>query len=154
MHKVINRGFTLIELLVVIAIIGILAGIVLASLGTARNKGKDASIQAQLANMRNAAEIYYGTNGKYNTTGAAIATCTPSMFADTTSNFKALMDAVATASNGSVVYTNMTCGITAAGDAYAVSAKLPGVLTFWCVDSNGASKSEASAPAAGATVCP
>ena len=69
MTKKFNRGFTLIELLVVIAIIGILSSVVLASLNTARGKGTDAAIKAQLASMRAQAEIYYDTNGNYGATG-------------------------------------------------------------------------------------
>lgn len=57
-----NKGFTLIELLVVIAIIGILSSVVLASLNTARDKGTDAAIKANLANARAQAELYYDGN--------------------------------------------------------------------------------------------
>ena len=57
-----NKGFTLIELLVVIAIIGILASVVLASLSTAREKGKDAAVKSQLASMKAQAELFFSKN--------------------------------------------------------------------------------------------
>lgn len=60
-----DRGFTLIELLVVIAIIGILASVVMASLNSARAKGRDSWKKSQLKNMQTALELYYNDNGRY-----------------------------------------------------------------------------------------
>ena len=58
-----TRGFTLIELLVVVAIIGILSSVVLVSLNTARGKGKDSHVLADVNGMRTGLEAAYnGSN--------------------------------------------------------------------------------------------
>ena len=59
-----KRGFTLIELLVVIAIIGILASVVLASLNSARKKGRDARRVADIKQVQLALELYFRDRDK------------------------------------------------------------------------------------------
>lgn len=57
MHNGARPGFTLIELLVVIAIIGILASVVLASLGSSRAKARTAAAQGTMRSVQTGAAI-------------------------------------------------------------------------------------------------
>ena len=71
-----SKRFTLIELLVVVAIIGILSSTVLASLNSARKKGRDARRVADIKQLQLALELYYDANTTtgYPTTLAPLAT--------------------------------------------------------------------------------
>lgn len=69
-----KRGFTLIELLVVIAIIGILAGLVLVSMGGPRSKGRDAKREADIRQISIAMEMAYDDEEAYPTTTVVAAT--------------------------------------------------------------------------------
>ena len=60
-----NKGFTLVELLVVVSIIGILSTIVLGSLGSARQKARDAKRASDLMQIKTALEMYYNDNRTY-----------------------------------------------------------------------------------------
>lgn len=75
------RGFTLIELLVVIAIIGLLSSVVLASLNSARQKGRDARRIADVKQVQLALELYYDANGLYPSTLSVANLVTPGYIA-------------------------------------------------------------------------
>lgn len=60
-----QRGFTLLELLVAIAIIGLLAAIVLASLGPSRERARNAQVLSQMYEYQKALDLYYLSEGRY-----------------------------------------------------------------------------------------
>ena len=141
-NSYLNKGFTLIELLVVIAIIGILSSVVLASLSTARSKGKDAAIQSQLTGLRAQSEIF-ANGGSY----AALFTG-GNTFASADTQVQAILAGITNA--GATVKTAGSNATAWAAQAQLVS----NTLNYFCVDSTGNAKTGTVALAAGGTVCP
>jgi len=132
-----SRGFTLIELLVVIAIIGLLAAIVLASVGTARSKGVDATVQGQLNSARSQAELYSsGNSNSYS------GVCADTTFAKILAGAASPTGATVQGTFGAIeTSTQVYCYATAT--AWIVQAPKTN-SKYWCVDSTGNSKEESA----------
>ncbi len=139
-----SKGFTLIELLVVIAIIGILAAVVVASLGSAQSKGNDAGILANVDTVVTQAGLYQSdNNGSYGSfdDGSGNPTTCPLPGATGSAVFYnvTVENAIAVAVHDSVGGRSF-CYSTPTSYAIAVSrpaAVVPTKSYFWCADSDG-----------------
>jgi prepilin-type N-terminal cleavage/methylation domain-containing protein len=62
-HLSMRSGFTLVELLIVVVILGVLAAIAIPQFGSNTEDAKLAALDASLAELRNAVELYYHQHG-------------------------------------------------------------------------------------------
>ena len=118
-----NKAFTLIELLVVISIIGILSTIIFASLSSAREKSKNASVRQSLQSIKNQAELKYLSSSNSSYLGLCEDDETQTMLTSMTET------------NGE----ETSCEVSPSGNAYAVSVGKAGTNSnnSYCIDSVG-----------------
>lgn len=132
-----EKGFTLIELLVVIAIIGILSTIVLSSLGTARDRAKQASAKGTMSQVRNQAELYFDGSDSGNYDGMCVSG----------TEVDDLIQAAALEVADASPYCDEN------GNSYSAGVQLDSD-TWFCVDSNGVAKEVSGTAPSSGTSCP
>jgi prepilin-type N-terminal cleavage/methylation domain-containing protein len=153
-NKNLSAGFTLLELLVVVAIIGLLSAVVLESLNSARNKGSDAAVKANLRNALDQGEIFYVTNTVAPNSYTSV--CTNGIVGG--ANGIGSFVLIAAKDSGLASYTLDGTGTTTtatcndSANAWAAEVPLKYMTGLWCVDSTSKSKQEAASIGAG-TAC-
>ncbi len=134
-----NKGFTLIELLVAIAIIAVLSSIVLAALGSSKNKGNDSKVKSHVKSMLNQAQLFTGTMVALTAPATAVAiplTGGTNLFNDSTVSNNSLLRLSTALPTGTVVYyadENTTFPV--AGGKWAFAASTSSGST--CIDYTG-----------------
>lgn len=96
-----RRGFTLVELLIVVIILAVLAAIVIPQFNSATTDTQEAALDANLAAMRNAIELYKAQHNAY--PGAKVASgganCEGTTGAGTANSAQAFIDQLTTYTN-------------------------------------------------------
>lgn len=139
-----KKGFTLLELLVVIAIIGILASVVIVSLGNSKEKARIANIQTEARSLLN--EIKLQTESSvalgywYGMCPITVSAASGSILANQ-KIIDLLNDARSRGNGNAYCYFNSTSS-TYPKDVWWVGLNYPTTNQFWCIDSSGASKLE------------
>jgi len=148
-----KKGFTLIELLVVIAIIGLLSSVVLVSLNSARNKGKDSRVITSVQQIRTILESNYnGANyPDLTNTSPVYGGFAGSGNPGTTSLNSLLVDVNTQGSRINIANSPTTGAVT----GYAVYGRLvsDSSKTF-CIDSTGKTNTAAAVSASTTATCP
>lgn len=82
-----SKGFTLVELLIVVIIIGILAGMMMLSTGSATAKAEATKIVSDLRNMKAAAVMVYADAGEWPTALASLDVYLDNSVSGTNTNY-------------------------------------------------------------------
>ena len=139
-----KKGFTLLELLVVVSIIALLSVVVIAALNTAKAKGADSAVKADMANLKTQIELYLADKGSYASSNHSENYCSTvaanNIIADPI--IQQVLNYANKATGGSIVsnqYRSTKCAAASLSYAIAIALKTNDTDT-WCMDSTGTVK--------------